>query len=228
MKPEIIFVLVEPAVHENIGAAARAIKTMGFTKLRLVNPVNHLDERARWVAHASHEVLENAQVYTTLEDALSDIDISIAATVRTRTVKRDIISSRALKSFLEEKDGSILKAAVVFGREESGLTNEELSRCDTLTCINLAAAYPSLNLSQAVMIYAYELSARASAEAPPENEKSSLPALKSKTQAILDSVDIQKDSNLYLRTFELIAQLNGKQIRIMQSLFDRILDTLKR
>ena len=82
----ISFILVEPAVPENIGAAARAIKTMGFNDLRLVNPCDHLDMRAKMLAHASHEILENAKIFTNLSDAIADLDFTIATSAKQRWV----------------------------------------------------------------------------------------------------------------------------------------------
>ncbi len=82
---DIVFVLVEPARGENIGAAARAIKTMGFKELRLVNPGDM--RAAQWVAHHSNDVLEQAVIVDTLDQALADVDLSIACTARHRLQK---------------------------------------------------------------------------------------------------------------------------------------------
>lgn len=79
---QIHFILVEPAVPENVGAAARAMKTMGFTSLRLVNTKAHLAEEASWLAHASNEILENAQEFKTLQEAIHDIDWIIGTSAK--------------------------------------------------------------------------------------------------------------------------------------------------
>jgi tRNA/rRNA methyltransferase len=118
----ISFILVEPAVPENVGAAARAIKTMGFTDLRLVNPCNHLDMKAKMLAHASHDILENAKIYPILSEAIADLDFVIATSAKQRWVKLDIIPSNQIHKFLEEKENSISRIGIVFGREESGST----------------------------------------------------------------------------------------------------------
>ena len=88
---EVSFILVEPAGPENVGAAARAIKTMGFDDLRLVNPCDHLDMKARMLAHASNDILENAKVYQSFEEAIKDIDFVFATSAKQRWVKLDII-----------------------------------------------------------------------------------------------------------------------------------------
>ena len=77
-------VLVSPARAENIGAAARAMKTMGFNDLRIVDSVAHLEPATRWVAHGSGDIIDGITTYPTLEDALHDVDFTIATTARSR------------------------------------------------------------------------------------------------------------------------------------------------
>lgn len=155
---EITFVLVEPAREENVGAAARAMKTMGFTNLRLVNPCNHVADRALATAHASSEILHEAHIFSSMADAVAGIDFVIGSTAKHRNVREDYHCVDDLPKILTEKGDSIHSVAIVFGREESGLTNDELALCHLLTTIPMRSKYPSLNLGQAVMVYAYELS----------------------------------------------------------------------
>ena len=152
------FILVEPAVPENIGAVARALKVMGFSDLRLVNPADHLSDSARWLAHASCDVLESAGVYGSLEEAVDNLDLVIGTTAKRRTVKYDYYRPEELKDIIAGKEGTVHKLGIVFGREESGLTNRELHLCDLLSTVPIANPYPSLNLGQSVMLYAYVLS----------------------------------------------------------------------
>lgn len=152
------FILVEPAVPENVGAAARALKTMGFQSLRLVNPCEYLSGKARWVAHASDDILENAKVFSSLQEAITDVDFVIATSAANRSVKADRHAAEDLPKLLKNKTGAIASAAIVFGREESGLTNAEMAICHITSRINMATHFPSLNLGQAVMLYAYLLS----------------------------------------------------------------------
>src|SRR5512138_1190124 len=150
---ELYFILVEPAVPENIGAAARAIKTMGFDRLRLVNPQNYPNDKAFHVAHGSRAILEQAEIFPTLKEALQDISFSVATSAKRRSVRFDGHHAATLPALLEAKKRSVTRAAVVFGREESGLTNSEIGFCDLLSYIPMKRKYPSLNLSQAVMLY---------------------------------------------------------------------------
>ncbi|UCF63523.1 MAG: RNA methyltransferase [bacterium] len=152
----IYFVLVEPQTPGNIGASARALKTMGFKNLVLVNPGNFNTPEARWMAHASEDILENAVVCSTLEEAVHDKHFVAAATQRERSFHLPFYSP----SQLNEKIIPISpehQIALVFGREASGLTNEELALCHAVTTIPAHTRHPSLNLAQAVMVYAYEL-----------------------------------------------------------------------
>ena len=157
IKPNhIFFILVEPQTPGNIGASARALKTMGFRNLLLVNPCKFDTADARWMAHASEDVLERAVVHSTLDEALSDKHFVAAATQRERSSHLPYFNPRQLA----EKIIPISldhKIAIVFGREASGLTNEELGLCHAVTTIPAHTRHPSLNLAQAVMLYTYEL-----------------------------------------------------------------------
>jgi TrmH family RNA methyltransferase len=152
----IYFTLVEPETPGNIGAAARALKTMGFSNLCLVNPPNFLGDEARWMAHASEDVLENAIIYQDIHQAVADKNFVIATTQRSRNFHLPYYSPLQLaeKIIPISKEN---KVCILFGRESSGLSNEELSACDAITTIPANTTHPSLNLAQAVMIYAYEL-----------------------------------------------------------------------
>ena len=132
-------VLVAPARAENIGAAARAMKTMGFTDLRIVDSTAHLEPAARWVAHGSGDILDNITTYATLAEALHDISFTVATTARSRAKFHYYATPAALVPMLEEKSQWLEKAALVFGREDSGLTNEELLSISILNT-NFSAA----------------------------------------------------------------------------------------
>ncbi len=152
----VYFVLVEPQTPGNVGAAARAIKTMGFRHLRLVNPCDIHQEEARWMAHASEDILEAAEIFPTLEAALADIHFAVATTQREREFHFPFFTPKELAAEITplSRDHRI---AIVFGREQSGLTNEEIRLCHAISTIPAAVSHPSLNLAQAVMVYAYEL-----------------------------------------------------------------------
>jgi len=215
------FILVEPKVPENIGASARAIKTMGFNSLILVNPCSWKEGKAKWVAHGSGEILENAVVFKTLDEALKDSDFVVATTARARSVKYDNVPVRKLAGFLKQKSSVIDNLALVFGREESGLTNEEMKLCDIVSSIGMARSYPSLNLSMAVMIYAYELSAP-DREENPETDKipgeNSVKVLKTRIRELLLLTGINEDDNRFGRIMERISFLENDDINLLHSI----------
>ncbi len=155
--PKLAFVLTEPKVPENVGAAARALKTMGFQQLWIVGSDAHEQKQARWLAHGSEEILANVRTFDTLEAVRSAADILIGTTAKPRHGLSDWHEPGPLRAALSNKGESVRQFALVFGREDRGLSNEELAQCDLLTGLPLATIYPSLNLSQAVMLYAWEL-----------------------------------------------------------------------
>lgn len=193
-----LIILVAPARAENVGAAARAMKTMGFAQLRVVDSEADRQPEARWVAHGSGDVLDNAQHFNTLAEALHDVDFTIATTARSRAKFHYYATPQQLVPLLEEKRTWVGTAALVFGREDSGLTNEELELADVLTGVPMVADYPSLNLGQAVMVYCYQLS-ELMKQASPEHDAvdvQQLSALRSRITALLESVEASGDQKM--------------------------------
>ncbi|XTZ37772.1 tRNA/rRNA methyltransferase [Salmonella enterica] len=192
---QLVVVLVSPARAENVGAAARAMKTMGFHDLRIVDSDAHLQEGARRVAHGSGDILDNIKTYPTLADALSDIPFTIATTARSRAKFHYYATPAELVPLLQEKSEWLSAAALVFGREDSGLTNEELALADILTGVPMVADYPSLNLGQAVMVYCYQLASliqtTVTASSPADNNQ--LRALRSRLHALMEKLDVADD-----------------------------------
>lgn len=191
-------VLVSPARAENIGAAARAMKTMGFTEMRIVDSQAHLEPAAQWVAHGSGDILDNIKTFPTLADALHDVDFTIATTARSRARFHYYATPQELVPILQEKSQWMGHAALVFGREDSGLTNDELALTDILTGVPMVADYPSLNLGQAVMVFCYQLSALTQMPAVPmpENNENQLLALRLRVMALLSKLQVADDVKL--------------------------------
>ena len=157
-KPEfdnIGIVLVEPMVPGNVGAAARAIKNMGLSRLVLVNPWFHDHPQARYMAHGSEDILERAEVFSSLDEAVGSSVLVVGATQRQRHNVPFMNPRQAAGEILEStRSGPV---SVLFGREDRGLLNDELNCCQILVTIPSSKAQPSLNLSQAVMVMVYEL-----------------------------------------------------------------------
>jgi len=149
-------ILVEPSHGGNIGAVARAMNNMGLAKLRLVSPASYLGKEARTLAVHSVSILEEARVFDTLEDALSDLSVSIAFTARTREHFGQL---SCVWELLDNVGGyEDVPLGLVFGRERTGLTNEEMSLCNRWVTIPTFGTNKSINLSHSVMIALYELS----------------------------------------------------------------------
>ena len=156
MNKNIQFVLVEPSHPGNIGAVARAISTMGFDQLALVKPQEHPHPESRARSSSALEVLLNAGVYNELEDAVRDSSYVIGTTARNRRISVPVSSIRNMANDILCK-AEHQKISIVFGPETSGLSNEEIDRCNHLVYIPSSEQYPSLNLSMAVQVVAYEL-----------------------------------------------------------------------
>src|SRR5580704_4984902 len=150
------FVLFRPQSPGNIGAAARAIKNMGFDDLRLVAPGTLRSREAVAMAVHADDVLAHATIYPELADAIADCSIAVGTTSRRGGYRSRAVPLRAAAVELDAMAGAN-KIALVFGREDRGLTNRELKLCHRLVTIPTAPEYPSLNLAQAVMVVAYEL-----------------------------------------------------------------------
>ncbi|MCG1018848.1 MULTISPECIES: RNA methyltransferase [Burkholderiaceae] len=154
------FVLVEPSHPGNVGAAARALKTMGFSRLVLVAPrleAVRTDPDAQAMASGAGDVLAAAHIVPTLADALAGVQWSVALTAREREWGPPTLAPRALAL----RAGGLTAAgddiALVFGNERTGLSNADVERCNALAHIPANPAYSSLNLAQAVQVLAYEL-----------------------------------------------------------------------
>jgi tRNA/rRNA methyltransferase len=152
-------ILVEPSLAANIGAAARAMKNMGFSRLRLVcadGNSEHLSDPARCMACRSEEVLEQARIYPSLAQALADIQLVAGCTARKGKGRNPVLDLQGLREHAASQ-GPHSCLGVVFGREDRGLTNEELDLCHLVVTIPTAPEHASLNLAQAVLLVCYEL-----------------------------------------------------------------------
>ena len=152
-------VLVEPSLPENIGAAARAMKNMGFGTLRLVTAPGstaHLSHAARRMSAGSEEILEKAGTFHSLPDALGDLQVVVGCTARKGKGRHPLLGPGDLPAWLQTfPPGTAL--GVVFGREDRGLENTELDLCHLLLTIPTAIEHTSLNLAQAVLLVCHEM-----------------------------------------------------------------------
>ncbi|SHH80115.1 tRNA/rRNA methyltransferase [Ferrimonas marina] len=223
---ELIFVLVSPQRGENVGAAARAMNTMGFDQLRVVGSDVHQSEQASWVAHGSQEILEQAGSYPDLAAALADVDLVLATTARRRGDKRRLHTPAEAAKRVEALAGSVKRVALVFGCEASGLSNADLALADLLTTIPLANPYPSLNLGQAIMLYAYEFS-QASLTAESEADPDQFRALKGRSQALLDRLAVAEDDVLRRWLADSLGSLSQRDVSMLHLLIGDVENAIK-
>jgi len=156
MSSAIRIVLVDTSHPGNIGASARAMKNMGLDTLLLVRPQSHPDPEAVARASGARELLVQARVVTTVDEAIHDCGLVLGTTARARSANWRVIDARS--GGAELVAGTALRpAAVLFGGERNGLANDEIARCHGLIRIPAAPEYESLNLAQAVQIVCYEI-----------------------------------------------------------------------
>jgi tRNA (cytidine32/uridine32-2'-O)-methyltransferase len=154
--PSLRFVLFEPSHPGNVGAAARAMKTMGFSELVLVNPSAEVDGQARARSSGALDVLMAARTVNTLAEAISDCGFVVGASARRRRLSWPELDPRECAA--EVVDGGHSKpVALVFGTERAGLKNAEFDHCNALVYIPSNPEYSSLNLAMAVQVLAYEM-----------------------------------------------------------------------
>lgn len=168
------FILVNPARGENVGFTARALKTMGFNSLRIVGEPLQNTKAARKTGYGAHDILDSALNYTSLDQALSDIDLSIATTSKVRIKRYDCHAPHQIGEILHSKIDIMEQIGLVFGSEENGLSTTELDQCDLISTIPLTNGYPSLNLAQSALIYAWVLRNLAGGKHQISNDKSQI------------------------------------------------------
>ena len=222
---QLAFVLVEPKVPENVGAAARALCTMGFAELWLVNSDLHTRPEAHWLAHGSDHILDNARIFPDLAAVRNSVDLLMATSAKPRHNRQDWHEPAQLRETITSKGASVATAALVFGREDRGLSNDELALCDLLTGFPMAVSYPSLNLSQAVMLYAWELSKLASK--PVTQSEQALPtvqlgALRQRLEHLLPRIDTPADGKLSQWVFERLPLLTERDVGFVHTLCGNI------
>ena len=152
----ISIILVKPKFPENIGSAARAMKNMGLSRLIIVDGSSPLHANAYKLASGAEDILERAEEFLTVREAISEMGYVVGTTSRGRRERSPLLTPEALakKLISLSQKNSI---GLVFGSEKEGLTNEDLSLCQISVRIPSAESFPSLNLAQAVTIVCYEL-----------------------------------------------------------------------
>lgn len=227
------FVLVRTSHPGNIGAAARAIRTMGFTQMNLVAPHRFPHADAAAMAAGADAVLDSTVVTPSLVEAVADCTLVLGCSARRRGVALEELSPRqaAVRALAASAHGQV---AIVFGNERTGLENDELMSCHAAVHIPSVEDFSSLNLAQAVQVLAYELRL-ATLESVP------LPSLAAKVEALatveqleyffahleqmLENIDFHKGRSprtimRRLRRLFLRTHLEQREVRILRGIFD--------
>lgn len=156
--PDFRVVLVEPCFEESMGFVARAMKNFGITALHVVNPVAQLGTDGRSRGGHAQEILDSIILHKSLQDAIEEVDVSVGTTAqRAHSATNLLRTPTTPKEFAELVKGKRGRIALVFGREGTGLNNQELGLCDMTMTIPSAETYPTLNVSHAAAIVFYEL-----------------------------------------------------------------------
>jgi TrmH family RNA methyltransferase len=156
-------VLVNTSHPGNIGAAARAMKNMGLSELCLVDPQRYPSAEASARASGADDLLARAKCFGTLDEAIADAVLVIGASARSRSLPVPMLDPRACAKLVYEQPDA-RTVAILFGRERTGLSNQELDRCHYLVQIPGNPQYPSLNIAAAVQVSVYELRLLAAGE----------------------------------------------------------------
>jgi len=220
--PAPVVVLVEPQLGENIGAAARAMANFGLSRLRLVKPVQGWpNERARVMAAGADRVLDAAELYDSLEQAIGDCSFVVATTARVHDQAKPVVSAEAAVAEMAPRIAAGEAAALVFGRERYGLENDEVGQADRILTLPVNPAFASLNLAQAVVIVAYEWFKRAGTGLPFTTAERSPPAPKEQIAAFFASLEGELEKVEFFRPEEKRSVMRTN----LRNIFQRIAPT---
>jgi len=216
----VYIILSHPFTADNIGAAARAMKNMGFSKLRLVAPRRNWRRRASILACNAQDVLASAEIFPSLKQAVSDLNWSYGTTCRISERRGKFIAFDQFISNAGEKSKK-LKVGIVFGRESKGLNNQELDCCDRLVSLPADEKYPSMNLAQSVMVTVFSLARQKL------KSVSRMGNFQEKADTLLDKAGIQSALRTLQEALECAGFYQGKDgkldriMKITESFFKR-------
>jgi tRNA/rRNA methyltransferase len=226
--PHLRIVLVEPQEAGNVGAVARVVKNFGFEELWIVGAHPPLEPLAGWWASGAEDVVARAHFVPTLHHAIGDAQITIATTsARGRKATIDSTPSDIAKQFSTLKEEETL--ALVFGREDRGLTREEVVQCQRTAGIPTSPDFPTMNLAQAVGVFCYVLSIRP-ADAGPRTDRANaaiIERLHERAESLLLEVGFLNANNpdrIYedLRAIAGRADLNARETTILLGIIHQI------
>lgn len=212
-------ILVEPQLGENIGAAARAMLNCGLTELRLVSPRDGWpNEKARANASGADQVIDGATLFDTTEAAIADLTRVYATTARPRDMVKVVETPRFAAREMRARIAAGERIGLLFGRERTGLVNDDIALADAVISVPLNPAFMSLNLGQAVLLVGYEWFQ--SADDTPERQlitNATRPAEKAELLNFFAHLERELDASGFLRNIE----KRPSMVRNIRCLFDR-------
>lgn len=232
-------ILFEPREPGNIGSAARALKGMGLSQLYLVNPVPFLDAKPTWyMAHGATDVIENCCVVDTLEEALEGIQFLVGTTHRRRDPRLPpSVSAREAAqeiAAVSQHQG----VGLLFGREDFGLSTSQISHCQLIASVPMASKNPSLNLAQAVQVFAYEVFLASAGDIPPPEleyaDVNEIEAFYGRITALLQRIGVtpyNHDWETYLKSLRRVfsrTRLEERDIATLDMIFSTTLRYITR
>jgi len=198
-------VLISPQLGENIGMAARAMRNCSLTDLRLVRPrEGWLNDKAVAASAGATDILKYTRVYDKVGEAIADLHTVCATTARPRDMTKPVIHPRRAASEIRVREKKGERCGFMFGREKSGLTNDDVSLADLIVEVPLNPSYSSLNLAQAVLIISYEwLQVNADTKLEHINYSGTRPATKAELFGMFEHLETELDSCGFLRVKEM-------------------------
>ena len=216
LKNQIDIVLVETSHPGNIGSVARAMKTMGLKNLILVNPKDFPSKEALKLSGNAQDVVDQAIILSTLDEAIAKSLNVYATSARTRTISWPIITAEDAGIEINENVRQNSKTSIIFGREDRGLTNDELQKANKHILIPSSDEYPVLNIAMSVQVIAYEIYKNAEIEI--DTEWQDYPELNSRELSML--IDHFIDTSYKLNLFD---EENAKKILVrIKRMFTRL------
>jgi tRNA/rRNA methyltransferase len=219
VQPGPVVILVEPQLGENIGTAARAMLNCGLTDLRLVKPRDGWpSEKARSAASGADKVIDGARLYEGTAAAIADLTRVYATTARQRGMIKRVVTPRRAAKEMRRAASAGRKVGILFGRERTGLENDDIALADAVIAVPLNPAFASLNLAQAVLLVGYEWF-QAADETPPSQliVNETRPA----TKAELLNFFVQLEKHLVDSGFLRNVQKRPSMVRNIRNLFQR-------
>ena len=235
----LVVVLVETQDLVNIAGVVRAMKNFGLRDLRLVRPQEYEPRRIEGIAHKTGDVLRRVAIFDDFDAAVADCTLVAGLTARQRTAKRNVIRPREIAAELTAASDAGT-AALLLGREDRGLTNEQLDRCHRSVIIPTNPEHPSLNLAQAFTVMAYELFLirgeppfKAPRRAAPPATAAQLETLFTAASETLEAIEFFKTRNPepIVRTVREVthrASLDAREAKLIQAMCMEVLRFLER